>query len=59
MGGDRLVLLIIVVEFLQLHKPIHHSHCADDHEQPIDSIGGPPVLHEPEKIIGPEQVVDE
>jgi PIN domain nuclease of toxin-antitoxin system len=59
MGGNGLILFLIIVEFLQLTQPVDHGDHTDGHKQPIDRIGCPPVLHEPEKIVWPEQVIDE
>src|SRR5690606_2249702 len=58
MGGNALVLFLVVVEDLQLLHPIEKGHKADHKENPIDHIGGPPTVHKAQPIHGREQVID-
>ena len=57
MGGNGLILLIIVIRLFKLKHPINKSHKTDDKEYPVDGIGDPPVFHKPEKVIGPEKSI--
>ena len=58
MGSNAAVFFPSGVKQAQLAEPVYHRYRADNDENPIDGVGGPPAFHEAEKVVRGEEEVD-
>jgi hypothetical protein len=59
MGSYAFILFPGIVVFLQLEHPISKGQKPQNKENPIDATGKPPILQEPKKIEGREEIIYE